>query len=492
MGYNKDLFDLIKSLSTGEKRVVGKSLGEQKLELYNLVGSMDTYDHARVTKMFSGKTTTHISVLKGQLYGDILSTLARPDVSTQHAAIEQRIAEVDFLSRRGLFELAYDRAEDALRLAREIEAFDAMRRILRHKAHLRIIIPGIPQDPQDAEIYNLIRAGQEEVLNLDLIFERARAVLRVPLMDRTPVVEAILGDLPRIENLVSNRGKITLLRAQYLLARAAGEHLEALYFVSSIVDIFHLHKNMLGDPDLREIYFLSAFAVITYKLDEGMLESARKDFGLLMITAKKSRIDPATDIHFYARTQFARLDFMRAQGEGKEGLALIDEVMEKLRGTHDPIRTRLFQGWLFLATGFSFIEESYTRTLSLVQLFLDIADPETATQAQLVSVYLHRLAATFEQGNYDELERLVRSTSDTLRRVNCWGEYEQRMLKFFRDLCNNSLPNAQHAAFVKLHVDLEAIFSDPELWVLKNCFPIFPWIKAHVEKQPLAKTMQAK
>lgn len=133
MNNNDKLFELIKSLSQTEKGYIKKSVftknGEDVsyLKLFDALCNLDHYDEKRfLEKNKKQAFTKNFSKNKNQLFDTILKRLTRYHEKNINALkIKELLAQGIVLHRKGLFSLAYEQYEKALKTAIEQEEFSS-------------------------------------------------------------------------------------------------------------------------------------------------------------------------------------------------------------------------------------------------------------------------------------------------------------------------------------------------------------------------------
>jgi hypothetical protein len=154
---SRELFDLIKSLSTSEKRVISMSIAKSTssnnnpayLKLFRALDKLSEYDTDRLKKILKGEDfLRYLPVLKNYLYQLILKNLKNLNSGgSLQMDLYESFAEIDLLYQKGLYTQANKKLKKLKQEADHKEAFEILLLCYQWDSKLMMVIPD-PLDPK--------------------------------------------------------------------------------------------------------------------------------------------------------------------------------------------------------------------------------------------------------------------------------------------------------------------------------------------------------
>jgi hypothetical protein len=482
MGVSKDLFEVIKSLSVGENLALRRQLAPKRAVLYDVFRDLETHDHDVIKSHFPNDSAQNLSSSKRQLLDLILKVLWQltPDDGIRELA--QHLGEVQVLMRKALFEVALSRLETVIPDALGLEAMQELLSALRLKRQILEIISAEAIDPlQDADLQNLAETGLGERGHYEGLYSQSIRIRTLPLVAQEGAISQLQGqlDLEQAEpRLVRNQLK--LLRTRYVVYRLRGNHELCKVVSSAFLERLDAHPLLMGDPALRDDYFINFQYVITYDTEVGNFVEAEKGLKRFEWMAKKWSGGIQNDPILYGRhTQSALwLRLARKDLEGAKKLAY--QVMQEVMKTGQRLTLRHRTDWLRMTMLVLFVMRDYRSVRKLaMELKLAIPTP-TFGNDFITAIGMFHLAAVWEE-EPEYLGTAVAKVREWLGSSNCLGEYEARMLNFF-EACSIT-DGAQHATLMlsQLQTELQVLFQNELLWQYRDSFPVMQWIRSKMD-----------
>jgi hypothetical protein len=479
MGVSKDLFEVIKSLSVGDNLAIRRQLAPKRAVLYDVFRSLETHDQNAIKAHFPDYTAQNLSSSKRQLLDLILKVLWQitPDDGIRELA--QHLGEVQVLMRKALFEVALSRLDAVISDAVDLEAMQELLSALRLKRQILEIIGAEAEDPErDGALQDLAEAGLGERGHYEGLFSQAIRIRTLPLAQQEQAIQALQERLdadtgtPRLA-----RNQLKLLRAGYALNRLRGNHAACQVACKAFLACLDEHPRLLGDPALRDDYFVNFHFVIAYETEIGNFVEAEKGLKRFELMAKKWSGSIESDPVLYGRhTQCALwLRLARKDMEGAKKLA--QQVMQDVMKPGHRLTLRHRTDWLRMTMLVLFVMQDYRSVRKLaVELKLSIPTPTVGSDF-ITAIAMFQLAAVMEE-EPEYLPTVVTTARDWLVESNGLGAYETRMLEFFEAYSTEASVTNLTPMLERLGADLQVLFQNQLLWQIREAFPILQWIKS--------------
>jgi hypothetical protein len=481
MGVSKDLFEVIKSLSVGDNLAIRRQLAPKRAVLYDVFRALESHDHDAIKAHFPDDSAQNLSSSKRQLLDLILKVLWQITPDDGIRELGQHLGEVQVLMRKALYEVALSRLEAVISDAVDLEAMQELHSALRLKRQILEIISAEAINPrQDADLQDYAEEGLGERGRYEGLFSQAIRIRTLPLSEQSAAIQALQARL-ETENqeprLVRNRLK--LLRAQYVLHRLRGNHAACKAVCDLFLASIDAAPRLLGDPALRDDYFVNFHFVITYDTEVGNFADAEKGLKRFELMVKKWSGSIEADPVLYGRhTQCALwLRLARKDLDGAKKLA--HQVMQDVMKPGHRLTLRHRTDWLRMTMLVLFVMQDY-RSVRKLAMELKLAIPvPTFGNDFITAIVMFHLAAVWEE-EPEYLGSAVAKVREWLAGSNCLGEYELRMLAFFEEVSIEA--NAVHAASMleQLETGLTVLFQNELLWQYRESFPVLQWIKSKI------------
>ncbi len=227
---SKDLFELVKSMSSAEKGYVKKralvfKVNAQNLQLLELIDKQDEYDEALILKKLKTFNKNKFAVAKNYLYTFILECLENYNQTNVKNEIRSLLNKVEILNHKGLDHQTIKLVKRAKQLAEQYQLYNYLAEISDWE------VLGLMEKKQTPELFKEIEALYQQTEDT----------------------------LLNLESAVKSKSFFTLSRQKYLNSGFA----RTKNSIKELEDVFRrTAKNVSGSPDnfISNFYFLLANA----------------------------------------------------------------------------------------------------------------------------------------------------------------------------------------------------------------------------------------
>lgn len=494
MKKNDAVFQLIKSLTRGEKRnfrmLAQLTSGDKKyLQLFDTMDNLTEYDEAKILKKFRKDPSfeKQFAYNKNYLYNSILNSLAyfHKGADSELSALT---IQVKILSEKSLFYQAkkllrkvkekvilQERFEELLKLLTlEIEVLIRTENIKILRDSLRNV--EFEERLTLEKIENLIgyRKLKTRVLILRKTFYMARSDNELKLMQ-----EITSTDLLESENqALSTRAKFYYHEIMENIATYKGEEELALHHADRALDILESVPEILKDMQKDYLMLLSGKA--RHQLVVFGKEAA-------MPTLMKIRdVKPQTPFERIFRfAKFYILFFGLHLDTGDEIPVEIQQEMEKeMKALKNDLSDNVKLTTFFTLAVYNFYQEDYNKALEWINKFLNHRKSEARTDLQVMARLVNMLIH-YELGNYDLIEYNIKSTYRYAYKKEKLNRYERSLLGFLRKAINVTDHDKLMGALTKFRAELVEIFQDKLERRADDLFKNFEWIDSKLTGRPI-------
>jgi hypothetical protein len=494
-----NLFVLVKSLSKSEKRQfklyvgrLGVNEDSKFLTLFNIIEKLSVYDEAAILKKGIVKKE-QLSNLKAHLYKQILISL-RLNPSHQNIRIQIR-EQLDFatiLYHKGLYKQSLKILDKAKNLAITNEEKNVAYEIveLEKVIESQYITRSLSTRADELSI-QAKELSQQNVLasklsNLSLqlygLFLKTGYVKNDKETKR--IVKYFEARLPKYDiNTLGFREKLWLYKAYLWYSFLTHDFLACYKYATKWVDLFYENKEQIT---LNPVFFLrgnhylleALFYLRHYeKFKESLVrfENITKETGFPL----DDNVEGLAFLYIY-NNKF-NLHFI--EGSFKQGLPLIDEVLEKLKIYNDRIDEHHVMVFYYKIASMYFGAGENKKCIYFLEKIIANKTLQMREDLLCFSRILN-LVAHYEAGLDYHLDVLIKSTYKFLIKMEDLYEVQKEFIKFLRGL-GDIYPNEVRNEFIKLHKKLKEYENDPYQSRAFLYLDIISWLESKIQNRPI-------
>ncbi|MDO6760703.1 hypothetical protein Q4566_10875 [Tamlana sp. 2_MG-2023] len=501
-----NLFVLIKSLSKSEKRQfklyvgrLGVNEDSKFLTLFNILDKLTTYDEAVILKKGIVKKQ-QLSNLKAHLYKQILISL-RLNPSHQDVRIQIR-EQLDFatiLYHKGLYKQSLKILDKAKNLAIANEEKNAAYEIvdLEKVIESQYITRSLNNraDQLSIEAKELSRqnvlASKLSNLSLQLYGQFLKTGYVKNEAETKRITDYFNARLPKFHiSELGFREKLWLYKSRLWYSFLTQDFLACYKFSRKWVELFYENKDMIV---LNPVFFLKGnnylLESLYYIRHYRKFKSALSRFEA--ITKEKwfpadDNIDGLTFLFIY-NNKF-NLHFI--EGSFKEGLPLIDEVLERLKNYKDRIDEHHIMVFYYKIASMYFGAGDNRKCIYYLEKIISNKSLQMREDLLCFSRILN-LVAHYEAGLDYNLDVLIKSTYKFLIKMEDLYEVQKEFIKFLRGL-GDIYPHEVKNEFIKLHKKLKEFEDDPYQSRAFLYLDIISWLESKIENKPIGDIIRNK
>ncbi|WP_299556970.1 hypothetical protein [Seonamhaeicola sp.] len=501
-----NLFVLVKSLSKSEKRQfklyvgrLGVNEDSKFLMLFNILDKLPKYDEAIILKKGIVKKQ-QLSNLKAHLYKQILISL-RLNPSHQDARIQIR-EQLDFatiLYHKGLYKQSLKILDKAKNMAIANEekniAYEIveLEKIIESQYITRSLSNRADELTVQAKELSQQNVVASKLSNLSLqlygLFLKTGYVKNDSEHQR--ITDYFNARLPDYDiNDLGFREKLWLYKAHLWYSFLTQDFLSCYRYALKWVTLFYDNKEMIV---LNPVFFLrgnhylleALFYLRQYKKFKEYLEK------LETVTQEKwfpvdDNIDGLAFLYIY--TNKFNLHFI--EGSFKDGLSLIDEVLEQLRKYQSRIDEHHIMVFYYKIASMYFGAGDNKGCIQFLDKIISNKSLQMREDLLCFSRILN-LVAHYEAGLDYNLDVLIKSTYKFLIKMEDLYEVQKEFIKFLRGL-GDIYPHEVKKEFIKLHKKLKEFEDDPYQSRAFLYLDIISWLESKIENRPIAEVIRGK
>ncbi|WP_027137677.1 hypothetical protein [Gaetbulibacter saemankumensis] len=501
-----NLFVLVKSLSKSEKRQfklyvgrLGVNEDSKFLSLFNILDKLNTYDEAAILKKGIVKKG-QLSNLKAHLYKQILISLRlNPSHQTIRIQIREQLDFATILYHKGLYKQSLKILDKAKNLAISNEEKNVAYEIVEFEKIIesQYITRSLSNRADELSIqakelsqHNVL-ASKLSNLSLQLygLFLKTGYVKNDKESQR--VIKYFNARLPKYDiHTLGFREKLWLYKAYLWYSFLTLDFLSCYKYASKLVDLFFENREMII---LNPVFFLRGNhylleALFYLRHYEKFKESLER---LECVTKEKwfpfdDNIDGLSFLFIY-NNKF-NLHFI--EGSFKEGVPLIDEVLERLKNYSDRIDEHHIMVFYYKIASMYFGAGDNRKCICFLEKIISNKSLQMREDLLCFSRILN-LVAHYEAGMDYNLDVLIRSTYKFLIKMEDLYEVQKEFIKFLRGL-GDIYPHEVRDEFIKLHKKLKEFENDPYQSRAFLYLDIISWLESKIQNQPIDLIIQNK
>lgn len=457
MTVNRDLFELIRSLSPSEKRYFKifaskntQSSKQNYLKVWEEIDRQGEYDEALVVgKLDDPKLKSQFPVIKHYLYNLVLKSLR--NYHSSHSVdfkLKEMLMNVEILQKKDLISQCLKVLDKAQRLASEYERFEYLFEIFSLRISLALKGKEYDLDKLEKQLESYFSESQRyfsqffniqryKVMSLKmLLLIRKEQHMRSP--EVVSRVKAIIED-PLLQNeseVLSERARIFYFQTLFIREFSEGNHLESYRLAYRIVDLMESNSWIIEE---RPENYLTSFqnmimvSTLVLTMDKAVVEIRRlRNFASRLPHIKfDKKIEEKTvtmalnmELILYLRNEMI-----------EEGLEILPRIREHLEKGAEFVNVN--DGFIRLslcsnAASLYFLSGDYESARPFISKLLQ--ERSISDQFEIfLSARVMWIILLYETGDIRTMEYALISLYRFLRRRNKPYLLEKAMLRFIRE-----------------------------------------------------------
>ncbi|MFV0566081.1 MAG: hypothetical protein ACK5NB_09645 [Flavobacteriaceae bacterium] len=501
-----NLFVLVKSLSKSEKRQfklyvgrLGVNDDSKFLALFNVLDKLPAYDESAILKKDIVKKG-QLSNLKAHLYKQILISL-RLNPSHQNIRIQIR-EQLDFatiLYHKGLYKQSLKILEKAKNMAINSEeknvAYEIveLEKIIESQYITRSLSNRADELSVQAKELSQQNVMASKLSNLSLqlygLFLKTGYVKSDK--ESTRVIKYFNARLPKYDiNTLGFREKLWLYKAYLWYSFLTVDFLSCYKYASKWVDLFYENKDQIV---LNPVFFLKGNHYLLEALFYLQHYDKFKESLSRLETVTQEPWFPHDDnidglVFLYTYNNKFNLHFI--EGSFKQGLPLIDEVLERLKDYNDRIDEHHIMVFYYKMASMYFGAGEHKKCIYYLEKIIHNKSLQMREDLLCFARILN-LVAHYEAGLDYNLDALIRSTYKFLIKMEDLYEVQKEFIKFLRGL-GDIYPHEVKNEFKKLHKKLKTYEDDPYQSRAFLYLDIISWLESKIENRPIGEIIRGK
>lgn len=483
MKQNSELFELINSLTSSEKRYFRLSAGLQKgnkiyLTLFNIIDSQKVYDEEKVKMKFNKNSSgKNLSFSKNYLYKMIFRSLMNIyNENSTDSKLRTILGRSRIMYEKALFPQYFKYLTAGRELAKKHERFTRVIDFLETERQLskkEDLIKKNTEDNYNEEIFYLEKIRNNNIykraVSALLSLRRTEGVVRNPEAEKKIKEIFSTPELRDEKNAMSVTAKEKFYFANMIASEISGNEEKVFEYsrkrfrlISNHREIFNQflfnnYKDALGD------LILAAAETGKRTEAERLYHKYKREFP----EGKTENIDSKC---LYYKFMLSKVDFGNDEFRNKELFESAEKFLNRNKGkitidNFNMIYYRLSEG--YLKTGN--YEESLKTINSLFSHKTLKYFPFLGQYSRMLNILIH-----YENGNYRLLGYLLESTSKFLKSRSKFYRTESVVLKLIKDL---SKTKSEEDKIRKLRKFADAVSKLKKDKYEKNAIKFFDYLK---------------
>lgn len=494
-----NLFVLVKSLSKSEKRQfklyvgrLGVNEDSKFLTLFNILEKLTVYDEATILKKGVVKKE-QLSNLKAHLYKQILISLRlNPSHQTIRIQIREQLDFATILYHKGLYKQSLKILEKAKNLAianeeknvaYEIVEFEKIIESQYITRSLNNRADELAIQAKELSQQNVI-ASKLSNLSLQLYGQFLKTGYVKNAKESTRIIKYYNARMPKYDiNKLGFREKLWLYKANLWYSFLTLDFLSSYKYATKWVDLFYDNRDMMI---LNPVFFLRGNhylleALFYLRHYEKFKETLIR---LENVTQEKwftrdDNVDGLTFLYIYNN----RFNLHFIEGSFKEGLPLVEEVLDKLKDYRDRIDEHHVMVFYYKIASMYFGAGETKKCIYFLEKIISNKSLQMREDLLCFSRILN-LVAHYEAGMDYNLDALIKSTYKFLIKMEDLYEVQKEFIKFLRGL-GDIYPHEVKNEFIKLHKKLKEYENDPHQSRAFLYLDIISWLESKIQNRPI-------
>lgn len=494
MARTDNLYELIKSLTKGEKRNFKlltqiTSSNKKYVKLFDIIDKQEVYDEKKVRARFKGDAfVKQLAVQKNYLYNLILKSLSHyykkddGELSTLVFQVKILIDKNLFQHARKLMRKATDRAKDQERFYEYLQLLEYQRFILiQSKNH-----KGFKDEIRDIQVEENVTLDKvENMKEYRHLWNKSYHLLysfsNERLEDQVEEVEKLMAH-PLMEDVI--RAKSTRAKVNYYLLR----NLEHTYPVrvphkinegaEKVIDL--LDQKPAIRQDLRGVYIdCLKNSWIHYHIN-GHHDKANARLQQMRDFETKS---PTTQRMIFEKYHLCGITGCLNVGDVEGGLAFVESFEKELKKYKGKMQKSLELHLYYMSAYFYLIAEMPEKALGWINEFLNEPRAEAFTDLQSLARIMN-LVIHYELGNLDLFEYKWKAAHRYIYKRDRLQEFEKAALRYLKRLSQSHSADERRMIFGEMNIELQEIIKNGYEEQMNNQLDLVCWSESRMDRSP--------
>jgi hypothetical protein len=501
---SKDLFELIKSMSQGEKTYFKKysqlhTIGSENhyLLLFDAICKQRDYDESKVIlKLKKYDFVRHFAVAKNYLYSRILDSLESYHKNMSiNATVRKYIQRIEILVNKNLYNQALKIIEKAKNICVKYELFEEQQDLVEWHFKIAIAKEDIPlrkkilaESAESAKLFNNYRTYRE----LD---NAVSSKYQLQGVARTPRELAELKRLISTDHLKdgdrarSIRSKFYFYGSRNFIALSIGDFDKIYRNSKNIVDILQANPHLIAVRASSYIAFYGNMLIgLTglKKYDEIYYYAKKFE------TERKKIIPPSNSVFAFVQS-YHLLNYYILSGKFQEAREDLKKIEHEMKGCETSIRPSQKMVLYSVFSQIYFGQGNYKQCLNWLNKILLFRDLNRRTDIECFA-RIFSLVAYYElKSDTDFMISKFKSVYRFLSKRQRMYRFESILMDFIRgNMLNKAGKLDIREQFIKLKRQFEKLSKDPFERQALEYFDFISWLESKIENRSFADVMRSK
>jgi hypothetical protein len=503
------LFELIKSLSSAEKRYFkifsGRHTSSDKkgsLQLFEAIEAQTSYDEEALVQHFKNERfVKHFSITKNRLYHQVLKSLDAFHIhNSTEAELNQYLHYAEILFQKALYVQCGRLMSTAHKLAMKHEKWGIMLQIIKRQK--RLAETNQYEESSAKEVDDLCKRENEIIARIqaESVLWREKSVIFLELFQKGQVRD------PKIAAKL--KPSVQKLRKRYISGQTSFEaaflinHTESAYFfaIGDYKESYSaLRKNMeLAESQIELLkdepgIYIGIATNLVYvcaklnKLDEAD-KYLHKSRNLPKILS--GRLNDDLELRTFINTYSLELAICNISGNTNRSQTLLHEMEKKLPKWEDKLSDVRKAAFYHAMSTLYFISGDLKKALHWNNAILNKI-PIEKTEDQFCFAHMFHIIIHVDLENFEYLPHIIKSLARYLDTRKRKFEFESLFMDFVREL--HKSPVDEHRAFYQdFSEKLKVLETRPLEKTVFEYFDFQAWAEAKIIGKPIATVIQQK
>ncbi len=499
MGASSGLFDLIKSMTSQEKRyfrLYARTFSTDKenkiTRLFDAIDQQEQHDEALLQKLAKrAALTDNLASAKFRLKNLILDSLGAYHRSGSISAdLRSMLTRIEILYHKRLFDQCRRLIESAKKKAAKFERFEILIELQYWERRYLVISAAHRQEKCFREHYRAMRDN----------FARIGSTIDyLDLMDQVQSVHARYSsqraaeDSSWLQNLADNPllldpdcattfvAKTARLETIGFHARFIGDYQAAYAHYSEALQLWDKHPFHIEDNLGQFKSYLANFldcCIALRRFDEFEATLARLQ--------KLPAASREAEIRIFEEVAQLELGYYLNRGRLDEGLQIAQKTVARLPGFAADVRPNRLASLYYNCMMLFFLSGRWSMALTTLNEVFSLSEEKARRDIQDFAL-VFRLLLHYQLGHYDTLERYCDSTARHLNRDEKALGYEKSIVSALRKLSAAVDRPQRDQILLELGQELVGYFERGPQHKPLGLVEILTWVQSRLQKRPIAE-----
>ena len=501
---SQKLFNLIKTLSSAEKRYVKVFFGKSQVSddkyilLFDAIDRQTELNEVKLQRATYKKEKVEgkkFSELKNYLYLTLLRILQDFDKENSiNYRLRTMLGNIRVLYRRALYDECQDQIARIRKIAETYEDFETLIELIRWEkqiAHTKGDINFFSNNLQTVTNQELDFYKKLENITFykNTFYEVYATIRKQGLLGHEKMLAALSATMGKKEmkndkKALSKTAKILFYRSRSIYAYALLDHVKFYEDSKELLILMESYEEYMHEETSEYIsalnnFIASCFARTRFEEAAAMLEKLRN------VTPRT--FDDKVKIHrqYYQ----SKLQWCINTASFEEGVEVIKrrEKEKQEFDNQELIHSGFYYPYFYISFGAGEYELANDYLNEWLGATKTTDRQDLQLMARLLSLILH-----FEMGNTTLIESLLRTTSYYISRHSDSAAFERLLLRFIREAHQSSSKKELVELLAVIKKDFETLAQDSTQSVFTQYFDFIAWLESKISGKSFAQTLKEK